>query len=272
MSDLLRLLGYSLRRVRVMVISMAALLVCFQVILILVAKSIQSSNAFGQIEALMPAFVRELMGPSVTSMMSFTGMVCLGYFHVAVMSSLVAVSIAIATVPTSEVENGFVDLILSRSIARHWIITRSIVVSVLCTIGLLGAMMAGTWAGLYFLAPAVAGWPSATLVTSLAVNLGLLMLCWAAVAMAIGSVSRRRSTATGIVGLAALAGFLLDYVARVWKPAEPVARLSPFRYYNPFDLLVGIPVPAWNLEVLTMSALVGFALAYVFFSRRDISH
>jgi hypothetical protein len=51
-----------------------------------------------------------------------------------------------------------------------------------------------------------------------------------------------------------------------------VARLSPFRYYNPFDLLMGISVPASNLWVLTMSALAGFALAYVLFSRRDISH
>src|SRR5579863_4428207 len=132
-------------------------------------------------------------------------------------------------------------------------------------------MMAGTWAGLRLLAPASAEWPTASLVLSLAGNLGLLMLCWAGIAMAIGSVSRRRGTATGVAGLFALVTFLLDYVARVWKAAEPLARLSPFRYYSPFDLLMGTPVPASSLGVLTTTAVAGFALAYVFFDRRDIS-
>jgi len=271
MSDVLRLLGYSLRRARAMVITMAAVLACFQVILILVAKSIWGSNAFGEIEALVPPFARELMGPSFAGMMSFKGIVCLGYFHVAVMGALITLSIAIATVPASEAETGFIDLILSRSVARHWIITRSILMSVLCTGALLATMMAGTWAGLHLFAPANAERPPASLVSSLAGNLGLLMLCWAGVAMAIGSASRRRGSATGLAGLAALTTFLLDYVARVWKPAEPLARLSPFRYYSPFDTLMGTPIPASNLWILAMTALAGFALAYVLFSRRDIT-
>ena len=271
MSDLARLLGYSLRRIRAMVIAMGAVLACFQVILILVANSIQGSNAFGEIEALVPPFARELMGPSFAGMMSFKGIVCLGYFHVAVLASLVALSIAFATVPASEVETGFIDLILSRSVARHWIVTRSILVVLLSTIALLMTMMAGTWAGLRLLAPSGAEWPPASLILSLAVNLGLLVLCWAGVAMAIGSVSRRRGTATGLAGFSALVTFLLDYVGRVWKSAEPLARLSPFRYYSPFDLLMGTPIPASNLWVLAMTALTGFALAYVLFNGRDIS-
>jgi beta-exotoxin I transport system permease protein len=271
MSDLTRLLGYSLRRTRAMVIATGAVLALFQVILILVAKSIQSSNAFGEMEALIPPFARELMGPSMAGMMSFKGMVCLGYFHVAVMGALVAITIAIATVPASEVETGFIDLILSRSVARHWIITRSILAVLLCTAALLMTMMAGTWAGLWLLAPAGAEWPPVSLVTSLAGNLGLLLLCWAGVAMAMGTVSRRRGTATGLAGLFAFAAFLLDYVARVWKSAEPLARLSPFRYYSPFDLLMGTPVPVSNLWVLATAALAGFTLSYLFFSRRDIS-
>ena len=271
MSDLVRLLGYSLRRTRATVIAMGIVLACFQVVLILVANSIKDSNAFGEIEALVPPFVRALMGPSFAGMMSFKGIVCLGYIDVAVMGALIALVIAVATVPASEMETGFIDLILSRSVARHWIVTRSILMVLLYTVVLLATVVAATWAGLRLLAPVSAEWPSAALITSLAGNLGLLMMCWAGVAMAIGTASRRRGTAGSIAGFLALAAFLLDYVARVWKPAEQLARLSPFHYYNPFDLLVGVPVPGINMWVLASIAVVGFGLAYLLFARRDIS-
>ena len=89
--------------------------------------------------------------------------------------------------------------------------------------------------------------------------------------MAIGAASRRRSVAGALVGLLALATFLLDYIARAWPPAESVAWMSPFRYYSPFELLMGSPLPARNLIVLAGIAIAGFVLAYILFSRRDIS-
>ncbi len=266
------LLIHSLKRVRTIVIAMGVLLVIFQVFLIIVARSIHGSNTFEQMSTLMPPFVRELLGPSFASLMSFSGIVCLGYFHLAVMGALVALSIALGTMPTSEVETGFMDLILSRPFARHWVITRSIILVMFCTLMLLAVMMIGTWAGLNALAPKDVAWPGLKLIVSLAINLGLLMLCWSAVAMAIGAASGRRSVAGGLSGLLALAMFLLDYVARAWKPAEAVAWLSPFRYHSPFELLMGKALPASNILVLTGIAVMGFALAYFLFSRRDISH
>jgi ABC-2 type transport system permease protein len=266
------LLVYSLRRVRTLVIAMAVVLGMFQVFLIVVAGSIQNAGSFEQMGELMPPFVRELLGPSFPSFMSFAGIVSLGYFHLAVMGSLVGMSIALGTMATSEIETGLMDLILSRPLARHWIVTRSIVLTMICTVALLGMMMTGTWSGLHFLAPADVAWPSGDLIMSLVINLGLLMMSWSGVAMAIGAASRRRSVAGGLVGLLALSMFLLDYVARAWAPAERVAWLSPFRYYSPFELIMGNALSGKNLMVLSAIAVSGFSLAYVFFSRRDISH
>ncbi|MEK6322458.1 MAG: hypothetical protein AABN33_12330 [Acidobacteriota bacterium] len=266
------LLAHSLKRVRTLVVAMAVLLAVFQVFLIVVARSIQGSGSFEQLGELMPPFVREVMGPSFTGLMSFSGIVCVGYFHLAVMGSLVGLAIAIGTMPTSEIETGFMDLILSRPLARHWIITRSIIVMMICTVAVLGMMMLGTWAGLNGLAPKEAAWPAPSLILRLVMNLGVLMLCWNAVAMAIGSAARRRSVAGGLAGLLALTMFLLDYVARAWTPAEQIAWLSPFRYYSPFELLMGNALPAKNLLVLAGIAGLGFSLAYVLFSRRDVSH
>jgi len=272
MRAVLILVVYSLKRARTLVIAMAVLLAGFQVILVVVAGSIQRSGSFDQLTQMVPPFLRQMMGSSLMSFMSFSGIVCLGYFHLSVMGSLVGLSIALGTTPTSEVEIGFMDLRLSRPIARHWIITRSIVVMTISTVAVLGMMMIGTWAGLNWLAPKEVTWPTARLIVSLVANLAMLMLCWSSVAMAIGSASRRRSVAGGLAGILALAMFLLDYVARAWQPAERVAWLSPFRYYSPLDLVMGQALSAKNLGVLAGIAVCGFSLAYVLFSRRDITH
>src|SRR3989442_5590517 len=154
------LLAHSLKRVRTLVAAMASLLAIFQVFLIVVAGSIQRSGSFEPLGDLMPPFVRQMLGPSFVSLMSFSGIVCLGYFHLAVMGSLVGLSIALGTMPTSEIEIGFMDLILSRPLARHWIITRSIVVMLISAVLVLGMMITGTWAGLNWLAAMDGEWHS----------------------------------------------------------------------------------------------------------------
>lgn len=266
----LGLLIHSLKRVRVLVVTIGLLLAGFQVLLILVAGSIERSNSFEEMSALIPDFMRELMGPSLTSLMSFGGIVCVGYFHIAVMGSLVGLTIALATEPAAEIELGFMDLILSHPLARAWVIARTVVVLVICTFFVLALMMSGTWAGLYWLAPEGAEWPTPHLIRSLAINLGVLMLCWGGITLAISSISRRRSVAGGIAGLLALTTFLLDYVARAWDPAKKVGWLSPYRYYNPMDLVMGLAIPAHNLWTLGGIAFVGIGLAFLLFSRRDI--
>src|ERR1700681_3544260 len=189
------LLAYSLKRVRAVILTTGLLLAALQLVLIFVAGSIQSSGGFDQLSALLPPFARELLGPAATTFMSFSGIVCLGYFELAVMGALIALAVTLATTPASEMETGFMDLILARPLARHWIITRTIVLTTLVTAFLLGLMVAGTWAGLEMFAPKGVQWPSPTLVNSLAVNLGTLTLSWSGVAMAIGAASSRRSVA-----------------------------------------------------------------------------
>jgi ABC-2 type transport system permease protein len=266
------LLIHSLKRMRTLVLTMGLVLAAFQIILIAVGRSFQDNGGFQQMAALIPPFAREMMGPSMVAFLSFAGQVCLGYFHPIPMGALVGLAIALATLPASEIETGFMDLILSRPLARHWIITRTIAALLVSTVFLLTLMAAGTWIGLETLGPKDADWPTVKLIRSLAVNLALLMLAWSGVALAIGAAARRRSVAGAITGLLAFAFFLLDYVGRLWRPAETVAWLSPFRYYSPMELVTGTPLAVKNLVVLSGIAVGGYVLAYVLFARRDISH
>jgi ABC-2 type transport system permease protein len=271
-SALLLLLAHSLKRARLLTLTAGLLLAAFQVILIVVARGLERSGSFAQLGDLLPPFVRELMGPSLASFMSFAGIVCVGYIDLGVLGSLVALIIGLATVPVSEIETGYIDLILSRPLARHWIITRTVLVMILTTVFLLALMIAGTWIGLETLAPRTTPWPTAKVILSLALNLGLVMMCWGGVAMAIGCASRRRGVAGALAGVLALTTYLLDYVGRMWRPAEAVVWLSPFHYYSPFDLVMGSPLSVKNLLVLGAITITGFAASYVAFGRRDISH
>lgn len=263
---------HSLKRVRTLLLVTGILLGAFQLVLILVAGSIQGSGGFDQLATLLPAFFRELLGPALASFMSFSGIVSVGYFHLTVIGALLAVAVTLATIPTAEVESGFSDFILSRPVARHWIITRTIVVTALGCALIVVLMVAATWGGLQAFGRRDAQWPSTKLVSSLAVNLYMLALCWGGVAMAVAAAARRRSVAGGAAGLIALGTYLLDYVGRLWQPAEKAAWLSPFRYYNPFDLMMGNSLPPKNLLVLGAVAAGGFIAAYVLYARRDISH
>lgn len=271
MTGLLLLLALSLKRARTLLVATGLLLAAFQVLLVLIASSIQNSGEFEQLAALLPPFVKAILGPSLASVLSFGGIVCLGFFDLAIIAALLALIITLATLPASEVETGFADLILARPLRRHWIITRTIVLVVLAILMMLALMIAGTWAGLAMLAPEAAQWPSPLMIGSLALNLGMLLLCWGGIALAFGAACRR-SVAGATTGLLALTTLLLDLTGRLWPPAERVAWLSPFRYFVPFDLVMGIALPVENILVLWAIAMSGFTVAYAIFSQRDISH
>ena len=98
----------------------------------------------------------------------------------------------------------------------------------------------------------------------------MLLLCWSGVAMAFGAACRR-GVAAAATALLAFAALLLDCAQRLWAPLEPIAWLSPFRYFNPFELVVGDPLPVENLLVLGAIAMTGFTVAYFIISQRDIS-
>lgn len=270
MTVLRLLLTLSLKRARNLLIAAGLLLAGFQVLLVFIAGSVERGDDFEQLAELLPPFVRALLGPSLASVMSFKGVVCLGYFDLIIVVGLLALTITLATLPASEIETGFADLILARSLPRHWIITRTIVLQLLVLGLMLALMMAGTWAGLVMVAPKGAQWPPLGMIGALALNLGMLMLCWGGVALALAATCRR-SVAGAVTGLLAFVSLLLDLTGRLWPPAEGLSRLSPFRYFVPFDLVMGRSLPVENILLLWAVAMTGFILAYYFFSQRDIA-
>lgn len=270
MRGTLTLLRHSLGRIRGLAAALAAVLALFQVLLVRVAETLEKSSGFGALSAFVPPFLRQMAGDALVGFMSFPGIVCLGYFHPMVIAALCGTVIAVATEPAAEVETRFLDAVLVRPVPRRAVITRSVLVLLLLPALVLLAMSAGTAAGLRWLAPPGVPLPEARLIASLAVNLWALLVAVGGLALAVGAMARRRSAAGAIAGLATLVLFLLDYLARAWKPADALAWLSPFHYYRAMELLTGRPLALSHLAVLLGAGGAGMAVAYLVFSRRDL--
>jgi ABC-2 type transport system permease protein len=264
------LAAHSLRRTRSIVIGMALVLGGFQFLLTQVASFLLRSGGFSLMPSLVPDFIRSMAGPSVLTFMSFAGVVAFGYFHPIVIAAHLGLAIAIATEPAAEVETRFADLTLARPIARHQVITRTVVVLVAAETTVLLIMMAATWAGLACCTPADAPRPAMATIRSLAIMLGTVTLCWGGLALAAASGARRRATASGAAAVAALATYLLDYLGRIWDPARRLSTLSPFHYFEPSSLVTGAPLNARDVAVLVAIGLAGTIASYSIFSRRDL--
>lgn len=270
MNAVVTLARHSLARSRSLLVVLAAVLAAFELLLVVAADTLQQSGTFGSFAALMPPFMRQVFGDSLIVFMSFAGVVCFGYFHPMVVAALAAFVIMLATEPVAEIESRFLDVVLARPLARSAVIGRSVLLVTLLPAGVVVVMVVATAFGLHALTPKATAAPATRLILSLAANLWALLLCVGGLALAAGAAARRRSTAAGIVGIATLALFFVDYLARIWKPAASIVWLSPFHYYDAMAMVMGGPLPVAHLAVLAGCGLAGIALAFVLFSRRDL--
>jgi hypothetical protein len=261
---------HSLRRIAGVLLALSLLFAGFEFMLTQVAAYMMRHSVFSQLSSMMPDFIRGLLGPGALAFMSFTGIVAFGYFHPMVIAGTIALSVAIGTETTAEIETRFVDLTLARDLTRLGLITRTVAVFLVATTALLGAMMCGTSAGLMCCVPADAPKPTVRLVLSLAFTLETLLICWGGIALAVAVASKRRIVAGTIAGVAALAAYLLDYLGRAWDPARRIGSLTPFHFFEPMALVSGAPLDMRNGAALIAIGLIATIAAASMLSRRDI--
>jgi hypothetical protein len=134
----------TLKRVWPLLCAMGLLLAAVQALRVRIAAEVHDTGQFGQLSALLPQAVRDILGPSLASIMSFNGIVIAVYFDTGFIIALLALAITLATLPASEIETGFADLILARPLSRHWLITRTIALVLFSILLMLLMIMAGT--------------------------------------------------------------------------------------------------------------------------------
>lgn len=163
-----------------------------------------------------------------------------------------------------EEEDRTLDVLLCTASSRSRVLVEkaaALVVTVLALGAILfGAMLLASWSIGMHLAMADIAHGTAAL-TALSIEFGL-------VALAVGAVTGRRSTAIGVATLIAAAAFVLYLLGQLVSAVEPWRGISPFTQ----ALDAGPVGPEWSLGIVTLvvTSAVLPALALPWFNRRDI--
>jgi ABC-type transport system involved in multi-copper enzyme maturation permease subunit len=246
------------------------LLCGFQIVIVGQASAIEHANQFSRVAEFIPSFLQRGLGSQAMLLATFKGTVAFGYFHPVVATLISVVASYVASEPAHEVESGLVDLTLARSVPRHVVITRSLVLAVgaVCTAILL--MAAGSWTGLRLFASSTFDAPSAAASARLLVHLGAVALCFASLGLAVAASARRWSNAFTSVALAAVVLYLIDFLSIGWPLMRAISWISPFHYYPALSILAGTAPAFRNIGILLSASLVLCAVAYWRFNRRDL--
>jgi ABC-2 type transport system permease protein len=262
-----RLVLRSMGRVAAPFAAIVVVLAAFQVMLIAVASSFAGSGEFDRLSSMVPAVLKPAIAPALTS---FGNMAMLGYFDVLIVMMVVQWAIYAGTEPAGEVESGLLDLLLARPLARHRVITRTLVVMTGSTLTITLAMGLGTMLGLWLLAPPEMAWPDGRTMLIMMAHLTLIGWCFGAFGLAAAGWARRRAAAIATVAIGSMALYLIDFLSLWWTPMEAIGRFTPFYYFHGGPILAGTDDPAVNLAVLGAATTIATVIAYWRFQRRDL--
>lgn len=257
----------SLRQTVPLLVGLGAVLSVFEYSLVAVAASYERAGAFGRLAAFVPDFAQGHIGMALTS---FAAMTTSGYFEPLVVLIIAQFVIHLAAEPAAEIECGLADLLLSRPLPRHRIVSRSLLVMIIATAALLAMMGSATALGLRLQAPPGARWPEGRGVLLILLNLALVVWCFGAATLAAAGWARRRASAQAPVAVACVAFYLANLLSPWWAPVRPLVKFSPFHYFRGAAIISGGGDLAFNLTVLGTAIVVATGVAYWQFGRRDL--
>lgn len=251
-------------------VAVCVVLMALQVALVLNASAQLEAHTFSRLAEMVPAFLRRTLGDLTLVMLSFQGIVTVGFFHPVFVLLVSMLGIYFGSEPAYDVESGFVDLLLARPLRRHWLITRSLVLILMGACVPPAAMALTMPAALSVMAPADAPWPAAVGVLKMGMNLAAVSTVNGALSLAVASRARRRGTAISVAGLAAVFWYVVTFIEPTWRPIAVIGWLSPFHYFQPLNVLAGRVEPWRDLLVLGSFGLTLAVIAYWQFARRDL--
>jgi ABC-type transport system involved in multi-copper enzyme maturation permease subunit len=267
---MIALLVRSASQARYLLLASFALLFGFQLIIVGQAAQIERTQSFSRMADLLPGFLQRGLGSKAMLLATFRGTVAFGYFHPVVCLLVALMAMYILTEPAHEVESGLVDLELARSVPRHRLLTRSLLLATGSVACALLVMFAGTSLGGRLFDTAGMDLPSRSVRVQLLLHLGGVAACFGGYALLLATLSRRWTTSFTTAALTAVVLYLVDFLAIGWPPMRAVSWISPMHYYPALSVVAG-DAPQWlNLSVLfgTGAAFVG--AAYWQFNRRDL--
>ena len=130
---------------------------------------------------------------------------------------------------------------------------------------LVSAAWAGTAIGLSLRPVGITG----SRFISVAAMAWLLFLSFGAVGLLVAATRREAGPAIAWTSGLIATSFVVDYLARVWKPMAGLRPMSPFAYYQP-QHIVSAGVRGSDVVRLAGLMVVATVVAIVLFRRRDL--
>jgi ABC-2 type transport system permease protein len=262
---ILALLAHMWRHHRLPLLTMSAGVMLFEFLTTQLAPAPDEVSFLSGLAAVVPPQVLALAGGEAT-FASTTGVISLGYNHPFFLLLLGVWAIRIPSAALAgEIGRGTMDLLASRPVSRNEILISAYVAVAAGLALLVLAAWAGTAIGLSLRPLGVTG----SRFLSVAAMAWLLFVSFGAVGLLVAATRREAGPAIAWTSGVMATSFVLDYLARVWKPMAGLRPISPFAYYQPQQIVsAGARLPdAAQLAALMVVATV---LAIMLFRRRDL--
>jgi len=218
-------------------------------------------------------FVRNLVSALVGGDLGEdVGLVSLGsiaWVHPVVLTLLWSHEIVHSTrFPTAEIDRGTVDVLLGLPVSRWQAFLSESFVWLVSGLFLVICALAGNVLGSMDIA--AADRPTPTALILVVTNLLLVYLAVGGLGYFVAACSDRRGRAISCVFTGVGAAFALDFVSRLWEPAERLAFLGLLNYYQPLEIIRHGILPWDHVVVLGGVGVTLWTAAGVVLSRRSI--
>ena len=222
-------------------------------------------SAFG----LFQEIVRTVLGADMREQIGPETIAAIAWVHPLVLALVWAQPMVYCTrVPAGEVDRGTIDVLLGLPVARWQLYLTETVVWLAAGIVILFA--AGTGNALGTAAAGGRAVRAARLALVMA-NLFALYIAVGGLAWLVSALSDRRGRALTVLFGAAVASFLVQYLAQFWSLAARISFLDLLHYYRPLSILQSGAWPARDIAVLLLVGTALWALAGAIFARRDLA-
>lgn len=261
---------YTLRSHRIGLLAVSAGLFLMSLIIVYTFDAFGGLDALGDLFESLPAPMAAMFRAQGGFGTTITSYIALDYRHpVYIIAGLAFVLSVSSGASAREIERGTALMLLASPIARWRYLAAKVAVVIVGAVIIVAMSWLGSMAGVLLtgLADDVEG---GTLMLAQVNELGVLLAA-GGIAMLLSAVSsdggRTVSMTAGILTVM----YFLDFVGAIWGPAEPLAPLSLFYYYDPLAVATSGSTLLRDVLVLFGVGLAGFVAALVLFQRRDIT-
>ena len=252
-------------RHRVPLFAIATGLALFELLLTRIAPAPGETGWMSMIFAALPPELLALVGDQVAAG-SPAGFLAIGYGHPFVLLLLSAWTVRVSSgALAGEIGQGTMDLLAARPARRRVHVAAAFMAVALGLAVLLGAAWTGTALGLATRPLGLSG----TRLLPVAAMAWLLFTAFGAVGVLVSAVRRDGGSAIGWLSGILATSFVLEYLARLWKPIAALRPLSLFACYAPPRIIDAGP-DAIDVARLVGVAVVALVAAVIWFNRRDL--